>query len=275
MNILPLILALVLMLTVLTVEKLEKVKNQAIIQKQYQVFLEKSERQVFNLRQDKLFGKSKKSLRQLSFRYIYDKKARDKNANTAKQYRMLIIELMKILYSDAPFYKELEQKRSNFLEELIDAVQTAADASPKKTIRRIQDISRLDLQDPELQTAFYKMLKGSITLDDLKELNEIENVKYKKDKAYISLFTYINNFGADKKAVINVQLCPPEILKAIFINDEVVEAVRAKREELAAKKENDSSSVAFKMEFFEKRRSGLDDVILNFEISSTSKVDYD
>ena len=60
MNILPLILALVLMISVLTVERLEKFKNQSIIQKEYLVFLKESERQVFNQRERRLYGDSQK-----------------------------------------------------------------------------------------------------------------------------------------------------------------------------------------------------------------------
>ena len=160
MNILPLIMALVLMLSVLTVEKLEKFKNQSIVQSEYQVFLQMSERQVFNKRQKGLFGLSQKTLRQLSFRFIIDKDAREKNDSGYKQYRMLIIELMKIVYGEAAFFKDLEMKRPNFLEEMLLAIENAADNAPKKMIKRIQDIARLNLEDPELQEAFYHMLKG-------------------------------------------------------------------------------------------------------------------
>ena len=58
---------------------------------------------------------AKKDLRQLTFRYFYDKKARDNHLNEAKQYRVLVIELMKNVYGEAAFFKELERKRPNFL----------------------------------------------------------------------------------------------------------------------------------------------------------------
>lgn len=273
MNILPLVLALVLMLSVLTVEKLEKFKNQTIVQREYQLFLKMGERQVFNKRQNSLYGISEKSLRQLSFRFFYDKKARDGNANAAKQYRMLNLELMKILYGEAAFFKNLEQTRPNFLEELLNAIERSAEAAAENTIKRIQDIARLDLGDPELQEAFYHMLKGTVSKQKKEELkNAPSNMK---EKAYVSLFTFINDVGKEgTQPKIVVQRAPREILKAIFGSDEIVEAIIVKRNELAAKKDNGSADL-FKNEFVDKRRPGLDDKLLDFSISEGSKTAYD
>lgn len=272
MNILPLVLALVLMLSVLTIEKLEKFKNQTIVQREYQLFLKMSERQVFNKRQKRLYGHSEKSLRQLSFRFLFDKKARDRDANVVKQYRMLIIDLMKIAYGEAAFFKNLEKKRPNFLEELLNAIEKSADVDEGKNIRRIQDIARLDLEDPELQEAFYHMLKGTIPREKLAEMKDA--TPQMKEKTYVSLFTFINNEGANGTPTIVVQRAPREILKAIFLSDEVVEAIIVKRTELSANKDEGSKD-AFKNEFSDKRRPGLDDKLLDFSISEGSKNPYD
>lgn len=278
MNILPLILALVLMLSVLTIEKLEKFKNIKIVQQEYQQFLKMHERQVFNKRQKSLYGHNEKTLRQLSFRFFVDKEARNRDENVAKQYRMLMIELMKVVYGQASFYKNLEQKRPNFLEELLTAVEQAAEKAPKKTIRRIQDISRLNLEDSELQEAFYHMLKGTVSREQLAEMNEEMKDKknvasYVKEKGYVSLFNFINDEGKKATPKIVVQRAPREILKAIFVSDEVVEAVITKRNELAANK-TDGSEAAFKSEFVDKRRPGLDDKLLDFSISAGDKSYY-
>ena len=273
MNILPLILALVLMLSVLTVEKLEKVKNQVAIQREYQVFLKWSERQAFNKRQEHLYGEHDKDIKQLSFRFIIDKKAREKDENLTKQYRMLNLELMKILYGEASFFKNLQQKRPNFLEEMLAAIEQAADAAPEKFIKRIEDIARLKLEDPELQEAFYHMLKGTVSREYLKELKKDSNIT--KEKTYVSLFSFINHKGREGKiATVKIQHAPREILKAIFANDDVVEAIIAKRNELAKAKDNGATD-AFKNEFSEKRRPGIDDKLLDFKITSGDKTEYD
>ena len=272
MNILPLVLALVLMLSVLTVERLEKFKNQTIVQREYQIFLKESERVVFNQRQKLLFKKSEKNLRQLSFRFLVDKKLRDKDENAAKQYRMLMIELMKIAYSEAAFFKNMEKKRSNFLEEMLNAIEKAADATEGKMIKHIQDIARLNLEDSELQEAFYHMLKGTIARKKLKEIESI--TPSMKEKAYVSLFTFINYDGKKDSPKIEVQLAPSEILKAVFVNDETVDAIILRRTELAKEENKSASKTTFENEFKDKRRPGLDDKLLDFKISTSDKTDY-
>ncbi len=271
MNILPLILALALMLSILTIEKLEKFKHQTLIQSEYRAFLRTGERDIFNKRQKKLFGYNEKNLRQISFRFLYDKKARLKNPNIAKQYRMLIIDLMQIVYGEANFFKNLEQKRPNFLDELLFAIERAADAAPENKIKRIQDIAKLDLDDAELQEAFYHMLKGTVSKEKLEKTRNSEI--YPKEKAYTSLFTFINEEGNEKIPKITIQRAPREILKAVFGSDELVEAIIIKRNEFAAHK-NNGSELAFKNEFNDKRKPGLDDTLLDFKISRGDKTDY-
>lgn len=272
MNILPLILALVLVVSVLTVERLEKFKNQSIIQKEYQQFLKESERQVFNQREKRLFKQYDKDLKQLTFRYIFDKEAREKHPNEAKQYRMLLIDLMKIVYGEAAFYKKLVRENDKFLEEMLTAVEKAADEAADNTIRQTKDIARLDLGEPELQEAFYFMLKGTIERDKLMELIEEKEITPKmKEKAYVSLFTFIDNEGAkDKVPAIRVALAPREILKAIFEKDEVVEEILVKRVELGAKDKDSGADETFKNAFLGKVRQGLDVNLLDFKLSKNS-----
>ncbi len=169
MNILPLILALMLMLSVLTVERLAKYKNQTIVQHHYQNFLKLEENNVFNVRQKLLFDESsgKKDHHQLSFRFFIDKEVRE-DKKIPKQNRDLIKEFLKIVYGHTTFYQELEGKSQDFLEEMLNAIQETADVAPKALIKRIEDIARLKLKDPALQEAFYHMLKGTISWEQEK-----------------------------------------------------------------------------------------------------------
>lgn len=277
MNILPLVLALVLILTVLTVEQIEKFKNQTIVQKEYQHFLSANEGVVFNKRQKRMFKISEKSLRQLSFRYFIDKEAKEANAGIAAQYRLLMIALMKNIYGKAPFYKKIEESRPNFLEEMLNAIELAASKSPESSFKRIQDIARLNLEDDSLQEAFYHMLKGTIARDEIAKFkNEPQKIK---EKGYVSLFTFINNNGAKKKTGqytiprIVVQRAPREILKTVFENDDVVEEIIVKRDQLSKSKDKGASAL-FKSEFVNKRRPGIDDLLLDFTISDSAKTGY-
>ena len=148
----------------------------------------------------------------------------------------------------------------------MDAIQEAADEAPKDLIKRIEDIARLKLKDPALQKAFYRMLKGTISWEQRKEVKEFSLEMQKK--AYVSLLAFINY---NDKYTIQVQHAPRELLKAIFVNDEVVEAVIAKRNELAEEKD----TAGFKSEFEDKRRPGIENTMLDFTISGSDKTDYD
>lgn len=272
MNILPLVLALVLILSVLTIEKLEKFKNQMIVQKEYHTFLEKGERQVFNQRQKDLFGSNQKDLHQVSFRFLLNQKAREKDPQAAKQYRLLAMELMKVLYGEAFFFRNMERERPQFLEEILNAIEKAADEVPKGMISGVQALAHLDLGDPQLQRVLYHMLKGTMTREGLKGMKEMSPEM--KEKAYVSLFNFINYNGKDSVPKIIVQRSPREVLKAVFVSDDVVNAILARRNELAASGDS-GAKVAFENEFKDKRRHDIDDKLLDFSISSSDKSEYD
>ncbi len=275
MNVLPLILALVLMLSVLTVEKLEKFKHQKIVQEQYQKYLSDNERQKLNDRQERLFGHTLTTDRQqVSFRYIVDKKLREKDPEKAAQYRLIIIDLIKNVYGEAKFFKDLEKTRGNFVEELLTAIEQAADRAPPKTVLRIEDISRLQLEDPLLQKAFYHMLKGTMSKE---AFNDLPKDSPLREKAYVSLLTFINK---DNQKGIEIQHAPVETLKAIFGSDEIANRIVIRRKELSKQKEeskndNKTGGQTFANEFKGKQRSGISDDILDFKISSSDTTPYD
>ena len=61
---------------------------------------------------------------------------------------------------------------------MLTAIEQAAENAPKKMIRQTRDLARLHLDDPELQEAFYHMLKGTISRDNLRDkLKEKERVQ--------------------------------------------------------------------------------------------------
>ena len=271
MNILPLVLALALILAVLTVEKSENFKNHVVVQIEYQNFLKNNDRQAFNARQRTLFyGKNQSDIKQLSFRYFIDKNAKESYASAAKQYRLLILALMQNLYSEANFFKKIEEKRSDFLSELLVAIEEAAAKAPKNLIKREEDISRLKLDDAELHEAFYNMLKGTISREHF-DKNPSEAVKKKQ---YVSLFYFINYEGTTHPPRIEIQKAPREILKVVFKNDDdIVEKIIARRAELAEKEEN-GNSLIFQNEFLQHRTNDIDDQLLDFKITAGDKTKY-
>lgn len=270
MNILPMIFALVLMLSLMTIERLDKIKQIAILQKEYQIYLKEQEGAEMRKRQERLYGLYPVSHKSLSFRYMVNQKLRDQNLDKAKQYRQLIKELMKVLYQDKAFYKNVEKERPQFLEELMEKIEAASNDVPEKFIRSTEDLSRLQLEDKQLQEVFYHMLKGTVKREELVETSStLLNDPLWMEKAYPSLLYYVHL----NEQPISIQRAPREVLKVIFEKDEIVDQVIKRREELSKKKEAGTDAL-FKEEFLDKRKQGISDQILDFHISASDKKKY-
>lgn len=266
MNALPLVMGLIFILTIMTVEKYEKFQNNYIVQHAYQIYIDKKDRAVINRRQELLRDSKTEetnSQRQLSFR-SFVVKGTDRESEMYKQNRQIIVDLIKGLYGHTTFYLELEQKRPQFVEEILDGLMTATSSlSEQGKMKRIEDISRIQLIDPELQEAYYKMLKGTMTRREL-----IENPLLRANpKSYRSLldFIHFNNFRD-----IKVHLASRELLKAIFEEDELVEKIIQKRKELAKVRNSDFAQF---QEFKGKQRVGISDAMLNFDIKYNPDID--
>ncbi len=270
MNILPFVLTLLLILSVITIEKLERFKNFILVQHQYQTHIENVERYAFNKQQRAKKKDSHADHQQLSFDYFIDKKMlKEGETEKYKQFRRITLDLIKILYGKTQFYKDLEQKRPNVAEELLDSIRASADRLIEDDkIRTIENISRLQLDDFDLQEMFYRMLRGTISKDDLKAVNEEDKKRVeelsKNEKAYVPFLTYIRK---DSTKTINVWLAPRELLEAIFESEEIVEAILVKRKELGTNRNADVNS--FKSEFLGKQKQGISDDLLDFPIPST------
>ncbi|WP_068468581.1 hypothetical protein [Candidatus Protochlamydia phocaeensis] len=279
MNVLPLVLGLLLILSVLTIEKLERFKGLAAVQKEYQLYLNEQDRQALNDRQKKLALSYDPSQRQLSFRFFFDKKLREEKEQDYQQIRLVVVEFLRVLYGEAAFFKDMEHKRPNFIDDLLNDFIAVTDRlveeSAKKrgkednSIRRIEDIMHVKLDDPELQEVFYRMLKGTTTKEKLKRMQPLSGRN--KEKAYLPLLMFINN---DRKNYrIPLRSASRELLKAIFIKDEIVESILAKRKELDSK--DPSAQNQFENEFKGKQRTGISDALLDFTLTSTDTIPYD
>jgi hypothetical protein len=277
MNVLPFVIALLLILSVVTIEKFEGFKNSIIIQKEYQTHMEEKERKAFNLRQENLADihqiDTPTSQRQLNFRYFIDKESRKHGRDgEMKQIRQINSDLMKVLYGHTTFFQDLEQKRPNFTNEILDALIVATDKLSKKNkIRTIEEISRIELEDEELQEAFYKMLKGTVTKQELRESEE-KNPNFFEDlknhrKNYLSYLTFIH---FDKSSTIKVRFASKELLTAIFGEEELVDTIIEKRKELCAQENADATLFE---EFRGKQKNGIADALLDFSIKKNPDIE--
>lgn len=280
MNILPLVFVLLFTLAVVSMAHLEQFKKASLNHIIYEKYIRPNKNFVLNQRQEKLFHEGQKETwRHVSIRVFLNAELRKKtDEKTYQANRFLLIELMKVLYSKAAFFKSLKQKRPEFLDELVVAIENAAikaESNHKKPIKRIQDIVRLDLEDPELQGAFYHMLKG--TTNKKEQLKEPTNKKkqdiieptiHNQERTYLSLLTFVNML---EETQVKIKLAAPEVLRAIFPNDEIVDSIIAKRDLVDSK--NAEAVNQFKQEFLGKQRPEVSDQQLDFTFSGAKAID--
>ena len=281
MNILPLVFVLLFTLAIVSMAQLEKFKNASLNHMTYEKYIQPNKNFVLNQRQEKLFHEGQKeSWRHVSMRVFLKKERRDEtDEETYQKNRFLLIELMKVLYSKAAFFKTLKQKRSEgFLEELVTAIEQAAikaESNHKKPIKRIQDIVRLDLEDAELQEAFYHMLKGTTNKNEQdKETNDkneqvvFEPTTRNQERTYFSLLAFVN---MQKSTKVKIKLAAPEVLKAIFGKDEIVQSILVKRKLVDA--QNAEAVEQFTQEFLNQRLPDIPANFLDFTFGRTEAAD--
>lgn len=270
MNILPFVLALLLVLSAVSVEKLERFKSLMAVQHAYQFYLDQLDRKALNEHQ-KNMGKWSKATsgRQLSFSYFYLKEMRE--GEKAKQMRQITVDLIKVLYGEAAFFKALESRRPHFVDEMLDDFIASADQlTDVEKIRRIEEIRRIRLSDPELQHAFYQMLKGTTTREQWHDMQCGEKKMLSdrnREKGYFSLLDFLKH--EKNNAAIKIRHAPRELLLAIFGKEEVVEAIVARRKELNPKNTPDAS-VQFASEFKGKQKPGISDELLDFNLTTAN-----
>jgi len=268
MNILPLVLALLLTLTVLTVQKAEMFKNQIVIQKTYQQFLQQNAHETFNRFQEKIReGEYDLATAQVNFKVFVNKEDYNQAVkdNTLAAYRFLAVEIMRAAYSEAFFYKEIEAKRPEFLSEIVRGLEKVHEID-HQTVKCAEDFARIKFNDPELQYVFYLMLKGSCSRQQLQQL-EAEKLKGSANfserllgKSYPSLLEFVRY----EKRELKIALCPRQTLKAIFGQDELVDQFIARRFELSQLKKGSDEKQNLQAEFKDKIRPELANLPIDY-----------
>lgn len=253
MYILPLVFTLLLLLAFTSGEKFAQLRNQAVVEKAYRNQLEREREWGMAEHARRLLHKKEEeySLAQLSVRPLVRKDVPG-TQEQKQQIRWLVGELMEVLFGHTQFFQELLEKRPTFVEELLDQIQSAAFALPKEQeIREITEISRLELADPQLQEAFYHMLKGTVdtpTFRTQEALHPLQGYSTEWSKTYPSLLSFLHNRA---KLTISLHRAPKELLLAIFGKKEWVEKLMHKRNELQ------QSDLPHKGELFRQEFSGM------------------
>ncbi len=229
MNVLMFVMAMLMMLSIMTYAKFDKFRMQATLNTQFENYMKFVECRYINERAEDLYKET----------HVKDKNGKqgDRNGNSSKLpigllleastndvylgVRSVLRELINELYAPYKFYKEMQQERPDFVDEMISALPYAKKNLPgQQKITKSKDLANLDLGNRELNEVYYKMLKGAEFPYETKE-GIVE-------EGYPSLVEYITTKQGKK---LRVYLAPEVLLKVVF-NESTAEEIVSVREYL-------------------------------------------
>lgn len=223
------VMAMLMMFSVMTYAKLNKYKMNATLNSQFEKYMEFVERKYINERavakyeatyvqkrggteNNRNYNSSKLPMGILLQKNI----PIDSNLYVSTRYALK--DLMKNLYSNTEFYKTIIEERSDFIDEIINALPYAKDNLPNNlNVNKAKDLANLQLNDEGLNEVFYKMLKGAEYPYETKEGMQLQG--------YPSLIKYITTQQGKK---IRVFLASEVLLRVIFDESTTDEIMRTR-----------------------------------------------
>lgn len=308
------VMVMVMMLTLMTYAKLETYRSTQILDKYFNHYMEFEERGNINKKaidQYKLTkmsskastpkaGASKttpatpKSRPRLSLDKLMDKKFAKENPEKWEQLVHLLHNLTDQLYGAHPFYQEALAHNPNAIEDLAKQVTKAVDKLDKeKRPKTTKDLANLELESPELNEFFYKMLLGAPYKDVLAEPKltdgeadtdeddstlEQEAEEYSSPLGYYSLLDFITLGKSDK---IRVYLAPRDLLMAIYHDPAVVDELIKARQDLyklaLGKDDNKFNDLteSLKQQFEHRRDGTINSDQLDYTVNKTNPKEYE
>lgn len=206
------------------------------------------------------------SNRKLNFRFLVNPDYLEKYPQEAQAMLSVVKNLIQLLYAQHPFYQQMVQERPDVLDELFSELRQKQGAPPK--INKAQRLFLLLPNDEKLQMLWYQLLKQN-PLDPAVGVELGENSQC----AQVSLLNYLNKGNSDSKT-IRLYLAPRPILWAIFQNRENMQKVIEKRLELfreVSQEEKSAQMASAEFKAFSEpllTQEGLKP-ILNYRVSKT------
>lgn len=316
MNVLIFVMTLLMLLALMTYARLETFRNSQVFQIIFKDYMEKDERGYFNSKAHAVYTSIKVNTNEgnkganakaegnprLGILLLMDKSLRESKPQEWNQTKILLKNLLEVLYGQQPFYRQAIKKRYTIADDLINAITETADGLPKeKKLKTAADLANLKLEDPELNIFLYKILQGAayreingggiseITppieagneepeVDQSQEDSGVANeaLEYKSIEGYYSLLDFITATSMPK---VRVFLAPREILQSIFHDKQVVDMIIQSRKQYYRQVVNGADpkelSDGFKNEFERYKDSSVDDTSLNFTVTKTNPKYYE
>lgn len=225
-------MSMLMLLVMITYGRLESFRSFAFVQVKFKEYMEHSERDFINEEAVARYNntvathseKTEKEKREkntasskLSFNLFVDKEERDANQEQLETHLNVARSLIFYLYGDQEFYKELEVKRPNFVNEIFSALITQSETLPK--IKKEKELATIDLKDPDLNDAFTRMLRGAYEEPSKGQ----EKRPMQLQTGYYSLLDFIT--VGKGKLKMRVFLASRQLLMAVFGNPAAVDEI--------------------------------------------------
>lgn len=309
MNVLIFVMTMLMLMALMTYARLNAYRSSQVFQTLFEHYMQRDERGYINVAAEKVYAATKGSTKggkssgqrvsaspRVSLGPLIKKTEKESAPQVYHHFAALLKSLMTTLYAKQPFFTEMQAQRPSFLDEIITALVRSVDELPSdKRPKKAADLANIRLGDEQLDDVFYKMLRGapynevynaestSITPspeqaqgdEDQSDASVIEKEgeEYKSPKGYFSLLDFITLQPVNK---VRVFLAPTEVLKAIFIHDDIVNDIIRKRKELyhqALVTDSEgvkSLSASFKNEFDNREDPAVGSDILDFTVTKTN-----
>lgn len=292
MNVLPIVISLILLMAALTYHQMDSFLTRSVLRLEALCTLQNASQESTNQRQLQLYEKSE----------VKSGKTKEQNgkvdalksinltlfANAAKKdigpdlqiHEILLKRLIAVLYGDRPFFQEAEQRRPDLIEELTAKIfeKLQEKVSENKGLRKVEKLANLQLDDPELELIFAKMLAPVQTPESFAAECASKEAKPVKKRYYPTLLDFVT-FASGESKPYRVWLMPKELLLAVYQDPQVVSELMETRKALygeirKADKEIrprviEQSSSEFRVKFQAYLPFDMPQPLFNFEASNT------
>jgi len=292
MNILLYVITVIMLLTITTYLRVENLISSYAVKKEFTSYLKnESKDQIRDAAEtwyqaisfsrgaspkENPHQKSKANRKLSWFAFFYPELAQSKeNEEKIIQISQALIHR---LFKDDLDFQRMSEQNPNIVAGLIGRIAEINRQLPQeKKVTRVEDLSTLDLNDPQLNQPLYLLIQGyHRPLREESELEATEEAEEEplksKEKHHISLLNFITEKNSGQ---IRVFLASKELLDAVYCDEQLVHDILETRLLLYKRALQDSQNIPVLQAEFERFRQGPYASLLDFTISKTNPKPYE
>ncbi len=281
---------MLMLLVLMTYGRLDSYSGFGYVQSEFKNYIEKQEREFINNAAIECYNNTtatskpgaeqtdhSKARAKLPFNFFVDKKQRAENPLIFDEYRQITKNLIHHLYADQKFFKEAEATHNNLIDDILNALISTTDAyDEKKKLKKIKEISTVELNNHTLNQVFNKMIKGSIQKPERVEDAESNPEGEEEEKGYYPLVQFLTlDYG---NYTIRVFLASPELLAVLFdpgtVSDIIAVRKQLYNEVMKEAMTTEEATKQFQAQFQNRRLQYLSPERLDFGVSKIDPNTY-